>query len=117
MLRVTTEAVLRMRFTIYLKDFLKVRLLSRTRRKVNDAKNKRIARETTKMRALVVVATPGMLKAAIRAYAVAATWNGKRPRPNQSPHLVSLIIPAAPTTEPAPRRYKNHMDVSWTMNG
>ena len=52
---------------------MNVRLLSRTKRNVRQAKNKRIARETMKMRALVVVVTPGMLKAAIRAYAVAAT--------------------------------------------
>ena len=65
--RATAEAVVRMRFTIYLTDFLNVRRLSRTKRNVRQAKNKRIARETMKMRALVVVVTPGMLNATIRA--------------------------------------------------
>jgi hypothetical protein len=53
----------------YLKTFLKDRLLSRTKRKVSEAKNIRIARDTIYANAAALVVTPGTFKAAIKAYA------------------------------------------------
>ena len=52
-------------------DFLNVRLLSRTRRKVSDAKNISIARDTINARATALEVTPGTCKAAIKARASA----------------------------------------------
>ena len=91
--------------------------MSRTSRKVRDAKNISTNREATKARAIGCPQTPGYDNTVRRVDAGATIWGGKSRSPSQRPHFVILNTPKLPNSDAPPITYKGQTEGSEATNG